>query len=459
MIRFLAVALTCCLASGTLLAKDEGRYDAILRHVIRSFDLRPLPTKPFERTPKFILGQALFFDPILSGNRDISCATCHLIDRGTSDALRRSIGTGGVGLAEHRTLPEGRPQQPRNALDLWNRDNNWVRAMFWDGRVEALDPVRRTFRSPLGDLLPAGLENLMSVQALFPLAQEDEMLGLPGDRSSTGLPGVHANQSNDLASETAGLEGPERIQRVHELIMERLLGIPGEPPEHWQTKYRELMAQAYPERPSSHFSIIDVANALSHFEEIAFATRATPWDAYVSGDQSAISETAKRGAFLFFGRGRCAVCHSGPLFSDFAFHSIGVKESAAEIDGLSPDLGRSLVTGQTSDGYKFRTPPLRNVTLTAPYFHNGCAPTLEAAIMRHIDPLIYADRYEASGHFAMSVEQIRAISPVLIGKLSLSEDDVSAILAFLHTLEDGHAKNLVDVVPETVPSGLPVSRP
>jgi hypothetical protein len=79
--------------------------------------------------------------------------------------------------------------------------------------------------------------------------------------------------------------------------------------------------------------------------------------------------------------------------------------------------------------------------------------------MQHIDPLMYADKYEASGHFAMSVEQIRAISPVLIGKLSLSEDDVSAILAFRRTLEDGQAKNLVDVVPETVPSGLPVSRP
>jgi len=382
---------------------------------------------------------------------------CHLFEHGSSDALPFSIGTGGVGIGADRKLPQGRAQQPRNALDLWNRDNNWVKSMFWDGRVEVLDPVRKKYRSPLGERLPKGFENLMAVQALFPLAREDEMLGVSGDRSPDSLPAVHADRENELTSRTAHLQGPARIENVLNLVMERLLGREDGPSQQWHLRYRALFRASYPD--IEDLSIVQVGDALSHFEEIAFATRQTAWDEYLKGDRSAISAAAKRGAFVFFGKGRCVMCHRGPLFSDFEFHSIGVRDFGPGFDGRGSDLGRYAVTGRAEDKYKFRTPPLRNATLTAPYFHNGSAATLEEAIRQHLDPLYYADKYRESGAFMMSLNQIEAISPLLTPKIQLSRDEVYALKAFLNALEDGSPSNIKEIVPASVPSGLPVGTP
>ena len=446
--------LLCLFVASQALAATEGSYDSFLQRIIRTFDLRPLPTKPFEETEKFKLGRALFFDPILSGNRDVSCATCHLVEHGTSDGLAFSIGTGGIGIGPERTLPPGRAQQPRNALDLWNRDNNWVKTMFWDGRVEVLDPVRKTFRSPLGERLPKGFDNVMAVQALFPLAREDEMLGVAGDRSASDLPSPHENQVNELASWTAHLQGKARIESVLKLVMDRLLGKKGDSIQPWHGVYRALFRAAYPDVDIEDLSIVHVGNSLSHFEEIAFATRQTPWDAYLKGDHAAIGADAKKGAFLFFGKARCGVCHKGPLFSDFEFHSIGVRDFGPGFDGRGSDLGRYAATGRPEDRYKFRTPPLRNITLTAPYFHNGSAATLDEAIRQHLDPLYHADKYEESGAFTMNLDQINAISPVLIARVRLSGDEVQALKAFLYTLEDRGPTNIEEIIPASVPSGL-----
>lgn len=86
--------------------------------------------------------------------------------------------------------------------------------MFWDGRVEVLDPQNRIFRSPLGDQLPDGLENLMAALAIFPLAREDEMLGIPSIRSSEKLPFPHGNQFNELAADSIHLESNARIAAI-----------------------------------------------------------------------------------------------------------------------------------------------------------------------------------------------------------------------------------------------------
>ena len=282
--------------------------------------------------------------------------------------------------------------------------------MFWDGRVEVLDPVGRVFRSPLGQLLPTGLDNVMAVQALFPLARIDEMLGASGDFSPPDLPPPHAQQENELAGDTKGLDGPRRIKKVVELVVNRLVGTELTPTQPWQLTYRKLFRAAYPDIDYDEITIVHMANALSHFEEIAFATRETPWDKYVDGDSAAITLDAKRGAFLFFGKARCAVCHSGPLFSDFKFHSVGVDNFGPGINNSGDDQGRYLITKDARDRYTFRTPPLRNVTLSAPYFHNGSASTLHEAIHQHLDPLNHADQYEDTGVFAMSLDQIEAVS-------------------------------------------------
>ena len=230
MIRLL-LALLALAWSIDAQASEENVEDAFLRMIIHDFNIRPLPTKSFEETEKFKLGRALFFDPILSGNRDVSCATCHLLRHGTSDGLPFSIGTGGIGVGNERVPAVGRPQQPRNALDLWNRDNNRVTSMFWDGGVEVLDPVGRVFRSPLGQLLPTGLDNLMAVQALFPLARIDEMLGDSGDFSPPDLPRPHAQQENELAGDTKGLDGAvakrDAVEQADDALRDRTQVVQG----------------------------------------------------------------------------------------------------------------------------------------------------------------------------------------------------------------------------------------
>lgn len=447
-----AIALSAC--SGP--PEGEETYDRYLERIVAANNLRPLPTKPYEETPKFKLGQALFFDPILSGNRDISCATCHLVGAGLSDGLPASIGSGGVGLGTSRQLPRDRPAQPRNSLDLWNRDNNSVKSMFWDGRAEVLDPVNRKFRTPLGDLLPEGFENLMAVQAIFPLAQADEMLGLPGDASPGDNPTPHAGLVNEIAASAVDLEEPYRTTAVLDHVVSRLIGKPDTPLSPWELEYRRLFERAFPGTSPEEVSIVHLGNALAHFEEIAFATRDTPWDRYLKGDKTAIGLDAKRGAFLFYGKGRCAVCHSGPLFSDFEFHSIGAKPSGLGYDGQGHDAGRFRVTGHPEDKFKFRTPPLRNVTLTAPYFHNGSARTLDEAIRQHADPLQYADKYSKSGEPLLNIDEIESVSPVLLIRVDLAEREIGDLIFFLEALEDDGIDRLGKVVPHSVPSRLPI---
>lgn len=431
----------------------DSKFDLELARVIGHFNLRPLQTRHFEEDPKFGLGRALFFDPVLSGPRDVSCATCHLLKHGTSDALPRSIGVLGVGLGPNRRLTRGDIEHPRNALDLWNRDHNAVKSLFWDGRVEVLDPIKRSFRSPLGDALPPGLENALAIQALFPLVRSDEMLGRSGDRSSKNLPNAHADLPNDLVPSDDFGTGIERIQEAHRRIMNRLLGSHKQRAEDWQERYRSLFKAAYPDKVQGAFSVVELANALAHFQELAFATRGSAWDGYLAGHTKAITNEAKAGALLFFVKGRCVVCHEPPLFSDFAFHSIGVRVSS--LTGAIPDYGRWHVTGRTADKYKFRTPPLRNVRKTSPYFHNGSEATLRGAIRKHLDPLDDADKYNRDGSFAMTVEQIDSVSTILLPRIDLTEEEIDQLIAFLATL-DYEPSHVEAIVPKAVPSGLSV---
>jgi cytochrome c peroxidase len=138
-----------------------------------------------------------------------------------------------------------------------------------------------------------GLENALAVQALFPLVTPDEMLGGKDDRGPSGLPEKHRDLPNDLVSERPFRNEAERMGDAHKRLMLRLLGS-GEPNE-WQRAYRVWFNRAYSTRRIENLSIVDLANAIAHFEEMAFATRGSLWDRYLAGDTSAISFTAKEG--------------------------------------------------------------------------------------------------------------------------------------------------------------------
>ena len=102
----------------------------------------------------------------------------------------------------------------------------------------------------------------------------------------------------------------------------------------------------------------------------------SPYDRYINGDRSALSETQQAGLRIFRGKGNCTACHVGPTFSDERTHNTG----AAWRNGRLHDEGRFIVTGKTEDRGAFKTPTLRDVARTAPYMHDGHLATLDEVV-------------------------------------------------------------------------------
>jgi len=166
--------------------------------------------------------------------------------------------------------------------------------------------------------------------------------------------------------------------------------------------YARMFRTAFPE-VNGAIDMSTVAKALAAFQRTMIAFD-TPFDRFRQGRAGAMMPAARRGADLFFGRADCASCHSGPNFTDDGFHVLDVPMR-------SVDRGVGEVTGIASDNGKFRTPGLRNVTLTKPYMHDGESPTLIDAIRRH-----------------RSVASIQG----------LSDTDTADLVAFLGALTDQH---------------------
>lgn len=383
--------------------------DARLSIVSQSFGLAPLHLKPYVRSKKFRLGEKLFHDPSLSGHRDRSCTTCHKAEFGMADAAK---------LEPRLPVSSGHaPDIPaRNVPDLWNRDHNNVSAMLWDGRLESVAATGERFRLP-EHLATTDFENLMALQSVRPILLPAEMLGEPG-------------ASNDLAPVAGAEPDPERVlvRMALRLFVEKQSGVAE------QDTYRSLLYDSYGVTEPDQIRPAHLGNALAHYIEIEFQSRDTPWDQYLTGDLSAISDDAKQGALLFYGIGRCAVCHSGDVFSDFMFHSLGVPDGRPE-----KDLGRFYATGNLDDRYLFRTPPLRNVTLTMPYFHNGQTSDLADAIKQHLNPYRYARAYTEGGDHLMLPEEIDAVSPIVSAPSFLTSEQIRLLIAFLKALEDHSA--------------------
>lgn len=192
-----------------------------------------------------------------------------------------------------------------------------------------------------------------------------------------------------------------------------------------------------------------------------------------------MSGAAKRGMRLFYGKAGCAKCHSGKFMTDHGFHAIAMPQigpgKGDNQDGYydgHDDFGRERVTGNPADRFRFRTPNLRNVTLTAPYGHAGAYDTLEAVVRHHLDPVNSLYTYDQEQvklpphpelddiDFVVMDDESRlaAIADANeLGRLKLHQREFMDLLEFLHALTDPAALDLRDDIPMTVPSGLPVA--
>ncbi|MCU0760944.1 MAG: c-type cytochrome [Steroidobacteraceae bacterium] len=144
----------------------------------------------------------------------------------------------------------------------------------------------------------------------------------------------------------------------------------------------------------------------------ALVSTDSPWDRYEQGQKAAVSKDAIAGYALFMGKGRCSACHTPPTYGNGDFHNVGLEAGKA-----SPDPGRANVTKNPADTSAFKTPTLRSVALSAPYFHDGSVPTLEDAV-----------RYMASGGKADPNK-----SPLLT-PTGLTDGEIRQVVAFLKSL-------------------------
>lgn len=314
----------------------------------------PVPPDNPITPAKVELGRHLFFDTRLSGDTTFSCASCHDPTRGWGDGNEISTGYPGT-------------RHWRNSQTVIN--SAYLMKLFWAGEAVSLEAQAKS----------AATGNL------------------------------------------AGNVDPAMAE-------ERLVQIP---------EYVRLFKKAFGvNRPTFPLAL----RAIATFERAEVNSTDSPFDRYMRGETSALSQAAIRGWRLFEGAARCIKCHNGPLFTDENYHNLGVpKNPFFEQDVYAQialryqhytrgvpetvyrtadrDLGLYYTTKREEDKGKFRTPPLRYLTYTAPYMHNGIFLVLEEVI----------DFYDQGGGEDPN-------KSALLRPLRLTNEEKVDLLAFLESL-------------------------
>jgi len=374
------------------------------------------------------LGRLLFFDHLLSGDLDTSCATCHHPAFAWGDARPLGAGVTGVGLGPDRVLDSDDPyitDMPRNVPTNLNvglssatpggmPDAEGI--MFWDSRDASLER-----------------------QALQPAATFDEMR--------------HYAYSDSAAADS---------------VAGRLRQIGGYLP-HFRSSFPDY-AQEMDSNPGDDSKHVirtgSIEMALAAYQR-ELVTLSSPYDDYVAGDDGALSDAQYRGLDLFFGVAGCGMCHSGPMLSSYEMLRVGVAHSGPgrvpeSRGGTGDDHGLMEHTGLGSDRYRFRTPGLRNVELTGPWFRNGLAMSLRETVeFFNLGARMPDTDIEGTDVERLIDERLQANADELIDPrvrpLNLTGDEIDDIVEFMKALTDRTIDSpLIDpTVPASVPSGIP----
>ncbi len=411
---------------------------ALVRQLAAGRGVVALPRRPYVRPELVELGRALAFDKVLSGNRDISCMTCHLPQFATGDDRSLSIGQGAQGSGPARVHPQGL-FIPRNAPPAFNLAA--MQHLFWDGRIEAGLHGRLT--TPAGSQLTPRMRRALeygpvSAIGMFPVGNRDEMRAYTGNELAT-----IADTDN-----TAIWEG----------LMHRLGQIP---------EYRRMFERAYPGQRFRDMTFAHASNAIGGFLVDKFTFDDTPWDRFLAGKDNALTPKQLAGAQTFMSI-KCSLCHNGATFSDEKFHDVAVAQfGPGKGNGptLRDDFGRMNITGDESDKYRFRTSPLRNVELTAPYGHDGAITSLRDFIAHYsesdkkllaFDPLQLEPALRST--LLTNAPDINAHRDTIILGVVLTDSIINSLTDYMSALTDDRARDLGRLTPHHVPSGLPVDR-
>lgn len=324
----------------------------------------PVPAENPITEGKRILGKILFWEQQLSANDSVACGTCHEPFAGGGDARAGSnpgpdhvfgndddiVGSPGVPLANAQNLPVAHPDfgfdpqvTRRSAPTVFGAQ--FASELFVDGAATSrfVDPI-------------TGLEQIASGGAL-----ESQSLRPPLGVAEMGHPDRNWN------AVVTKLEGVAVLARASDLptdLSSRLASSPS---------YPELFAAAFGDPAITPARI---AFAIATYERTLVPDE-TPWDRYMAGEIDALTPNQERG-WNAFKVSLCATCHTPPLFTDNAFHNIGVRPP-------EEDPGRQDITGQMEDRGRFRTPTLRNAGLRSAFMHNGRIATMSAAVSFYLD--------------------------------------------------------------------------
>ena len=312
-----------------LLSSPSHAQDHELQNYIRQFGMTAMENPTPKREALFELGRHLFTDPLLSGKNNTNCVQCHSPAFGSGDGLPLSLGEGARGMGTMRHQANGTILL-RNTTALYNLGVDSATHLFWDGRVSR--DANGFWLTPEADLNGANpalkdiadtLDSVLAAQALFPIASPEEMLG----------------QGSPLS----------RAQAWENVVQRLMTGVRA-------NLYRQQFLDAF---GTTDINIGHVGNALAEFQRHFFWAGDTPWDRYLKGDRTVLSDEMKKGALVFFTKGQCANCHHGMQLSSFESSSTGVPQLGTGAD----DIGAA--------NYQFRISPLRNIAVTDPYMHNG----------------------------------------------------------------------------------------
>jgi cytochrome c peroxidase len=348
---------------------------------------------------KAYLGKALFWDEQLSSTRTVACGTCHFASNGGSDARSlvggarsRNAGADGVfntaddvfaspGVVSNNSDGTyslsplyGFREQVTGRKSRSYIDAGYSNLLFWDGRATG------TFTDPIGGAVVLQAGGALESQVAGPPVSSTEM--------------AHAGRTwNDVAVRVT-LAKPLSLSPAVPAGLKDWIG---------GRSYTELFEEAF---GTPEVTPARIALAIASFERTVYSDR-TPFDQSVA-QIAPLTPAEVRGQGVF-NQSRCNVCHAGTLFSDNAFHNVGVRPA-------TEDTGRFQVTGNANNIGEFRTPSLRNVGLRGPYFHSGRFATLDEVV----------DFYNRGGDFdAPNVDHN------LIRPLNLSGAQKSDLLSFL----------------------------
>ncbi|WP_236559664.1 cytochrome-c peroxidase [Colwellia sp. 20A7] len=434
--------------------------DTELREIITAQKLTGDPSTdrelPSIDDPQAQLGMKLFYTKSLGGDLDSACVSCHHPMLGGGDDLALPVGVdaeqpdllgpGRVHSVTGEYYYSGAATVPRNSPTTFNIAL-WDSYMFHDGRVESLGKTPkmngndglgiRTPDTAFGISDSNAANNLVAAQARFPVTSDEEMKNYTNFEGTTNAE-VRDNLAQRLGNYGNPLGG---MLAMNEWLAEFKTGF-----DDPDGTAEELI------------TFNNIAQAIGEYERSQIFVQ-TPWKEYVQGDDNAISDTAKRGAKLFFntaenGGANCSSCHSGDFFTDEDFHVIGmIQLGRGKGDGEdgTEDFGRYRESLNEDEKYAFRTPSLLNVTATGPWGHAGASKTLSHAIRTHLNPQQALDEYDFSQldpaiHATDSVMYTqRAIDKLVLNRaagipsiedITLTDTEVAELVAFVETLTD-----------------------